>query len=563
MQFFQIFSLRRLSGRISLAFIFMVLLILINGIATFYFVGLANDAKDQEVQRLSEYTNLQQFNSLLTEETENVYILVGEKLPVLVTSIRKQQVKIEETMRGTMADFDKGNAMGTIKNLAEKHNQIQQDIDAILRANVTQGEADRLLRNSEALRRQFADELDALLENRATALNNARQQSRDQLEIAIKFTALIIIISTILALVLTVGITRMFSRPLRVFRANLEKMADGDLTSRFSITGPEEISNLGVTMNRAMARLLLAMSRIQSQAANVSTTSLYLERASTEQASSLSQQAVAVAEVSATVGELSGTSQQIADSSSLVAKSAAEALKSAELGFNTMVGASKKMSEIGQRVNQIADRIIALNLVSQRIREATTLISTLSDDTHLLALNAAIESAGAGEEGARFAVVAAQVRKLAQRSRVAAVEIQQLVSQIQQATSASVMATEEGIKVVAVGQEMVEKSLSVNQEIIELVQQTSQLTQAISMATGQQRLANSQVAETMHELARIISSISTNSQQYMISSNDLTEVANQLNILVNTFKIHELNEEPAQLPEKATEATRTIPASLS
>jgi len=561
MRIFQIFSLRRLSGRISLAFIFLVLLIVVNGSATFYFVGLANDAKDQEVQRLSEYNNLQQFISQLNQQSENLYILVEDKLPVLIPAIRKQQVSLEETMRVTVADFDKGNAMGMVKSIDDKHAQVQRDIDAILKTNVLKGEADKLLRDSETLRRQLFDELDTLLKNRETALNDARQQSRNQLDTTIKFTALTIVISTILALLLTVIITRMFSRPLRVFRDNLEKMAEGDLTSRFAITGTEEMATLGVTMNRAVARLRLVMSRIQSQAANVSTTSLYLERSSTEQASSLSQQAVAVAQVSATVGELSGTSQQIADSASLVASSAGEALKSAELGFNTMLGAAKTMSEIGQRVNQIADRIIALNVVSQRIREAITLISTLSDDTHLLALNAAIESAGAGEEGARFAVVAAQVRKLAQRSRVAAVEIQQLVSQIQQATTASVMATEEGIKVAAVGQEMVEKSLGVNQEIIGLVQQTSQLAQAISMATGQQRLANSQVAETMHELARIISSISTNSQQYLLSSNDLTEVANQLNILVNTFKIHELTEQQKQPSAKPAEVVQTIPVS--
>jgi|GEM_PF-2308755 len=561
MRIFQIFSLRRLSGRISLAFIFLVLLIVVNGSATFYFVGLANDAKDQEVQRLSEYNNLQQFISQLNQQSENLYILVEDKLPVLIPAIRKQQVSLEETMRVTVADFDKGNAMGMVKSIDDKHAQVQRDIDAILKTNVLKGEADKLLRDSETLRRQLFDELDTLLKNRETALNDARQQSRNQLDTTIKFTALTIVISTILALLLTVIITRIFSRPLRVFRDNLEKMAEGDLTSRFAITGTEEMATLGVTMNRAVARLRLVMSRIQSQAANVSTTSLYLERSSTEQASSLSQQAVAVAQVSATVGELSGTSQQIADSASLVASSAGEALKSAELGFNTMLGAAKTMSEIGQRVNQIADRIIALNVVSQRIREAITLISTLSDDTHLLALNAAIESAGAGEEGARFAVVAAQVRKLAQRSRVAAVEIQQLVSQIQQATTASVMATEEGIKVAAVGQEMVEKSLGVNQEIIGLVQQTSQLAQAISMATGQQRLANSQVAETMHELARIISSISTNSQQYLLSSNDLTEVANQLNILVNTFKIHELTEQQKQPSAKPAEVVQTIPVS--
>jgi methyl-accepting chemotaxis protein len=118
---------------------------------------------------------------------------------------------------------------------------------------------------------------------------------------------------------------------------------------------------------------------------------------------------------------------------------------------------------------------------------------------------------------------------------VAAVEIQQLITQIQNAAASSVMATEEGIKVVALGDKMVSDSLRANENIIKQIDQTSQLARAISQATEQQRQASTQVAVTMHELSQISHNISDNSQQNLVSANDLEEVVRQLNGVVNAF----------------------------
>jgi methyl-accepting chemotaxis protein len=203
------------------------------------------------------------------------------------------------------------------------------------------------------------------------------------------------------------------------------------------------------------------------------------------------------------------------------------------------------MREIRTRVNQIADRILALNSTAQRIRDITKLIDNIANETHLLALNAAIESAGAGEEGQRFGVVASSVRKLAQRSRVATIEIQQLVNQIQVAAGASVMATEEGMKTVALGEEMLEQSLGAQQDIIEQTMKTNELANAISLATDQQRLASSQVADTIRELSRIINDISVGSQQYRISVVDLSSVVVQINTLANAFVLEKEHSYPA------------------
>jgi methyl-accepting chemotaxis protein len=321
-----------------------------------------------------------------------------------------------------------------------------------------------------------------------------------------------------------------------------------------SVKGAEEVTEMAIIFNRTITNLKMAISRIQTQASAIASTSQQLSQSSDNQASSLSEQAVAITQVSVTVQELSQTSQRIADSSAQVATSANAALESAQNGYDTLLGVSETMSEIRQKVNMIADRILALNTIAQRIRDVTSLINTISNETHLLALNAAIESAGAGEEGARFAVVAGQVRKLSQRSRVAAVEIQQLVSQIQRATAASVMATEEGIKASTLGEKMVMDSLEANEQIIGQVTQTNEQAQSISLATDQQRVVSTQLAETLREVSRIINTISVNSQQYRLSAANLGNVVNQLNSVANGFVLHQEIPVP---PLKLVPATAT------
>jgi methyl-accepting chemotaxis protein len=557
---FKSFSLHRLSGKLFFSLLFLVLLVAINGSATFYFLGKIEEANRLEAKRLAQLNHVQDVKVRLTQQAEIFESYVSTTKSGLGPLLRKELINSAEYLREIRPDFEDDGMMSPFSQFATNYQQVEKDYEAVIKSDISTEEARQLLYSTQGTRSRLFDDLDVLLKDRQTVFNTISEQNRNNLSSTIQVTLLVLITSIVIALVFALIIPRLLARSINALRQNLNDMANGNLTRHFEVKGSDEIVELGQTLNRATNRLRLVLARIQINSNTIATTSTYIEQASTEQASSLSQQAVAVSEVSATIGELSGTSQQIADSAALVANSASEALHSAESGYSTLQTVSQTMGEIITRVNQIADRIIALNTVAQRIREITTLISTLSDDTHLLALNAAIESAGAGEEGARFGVVAAQVRKLAQRSRLATVEIQQLVSQIQQATSASVMATEEGMKVAAVGRDMVENSLHANQEIIGLVQQTNQLAHAISLATDQQRLANNQVARTMQELAEMVSNISHNSQQYLSSANELSEVATQLNALVGIFKIREIYEETTtQIVESTAAADGSVP----
>lgn len=535
------FSFLRLSGRIFWAFMLLALLALVTGIVSNLLLSDSSDSNDNINLQLKEY---------------NQAIVVNNSIQALDDTISKQLSSNASNYSSLIRDY----LFQAPSDLLDLEKIVEAEPDADIKVSYVM-----LAQKFAAAYYSYRDTADAIGKPSALAANiyDSSQNYRAQLTAAINnfiqdrkqtlysnqradstFVALtrwitltMAIVSFMLALLLALAVTQGFAKRINRLIAKLGQVANGDLTEQLKVQGNDEIAELSLIFNRTIASLKLTIARIQAQANAISNTSGQIEISSISQASSLSEQAVAIAQASVTIEELSGTGHQIADSAILVANSATNALSSAEQGYETTHAADEMMVNIRKRVNQIADSILALNSLAQRIREITKLIDNIANETHLLALNAAIESAGAGEEGQRFGVVASNVRRLAQRSRVATVEIQQLVNEIQKAAATSVMATEEGVKTVAQGEEMLHLSLAAQEVIINQVTQTNELANAISLATDQQRLANQQVADTMRELSRIINDISVASQQYRIGVTDLTGVVVQLNEVANDFTL--------------------------
>ncbi len=549
------FSLGRLSGRVFWAFIGLALVVLVAGIATNFLLNEAALNNSEQLRRTRQYDEALVFQSYMEQqgsliELGNFYSSFDVHSYYQVARNRTSNLLTQMQQNYKPTD----SLILLFNEVVTQYETLDQLYNRALNPSLLMAENQIALEQSNKTRQLLNGSLEQLLERSRQELNQAVDKSTSFI-IASRWVYMIVSgFSFLLAIVLAWLVTRIFSRPLGECVVWLRRIAAGDLTEQLSVRGAEEVKELAVIFNRTISNLKTTISRIQTQASAIASTSQQLGQSSDSQASSLSEQAVAISQVSVTVQELSQTSQRIADSSAQVAISATAALESAQTGFDTMLGVSETMSEIRQKVNMIADRILALNTIAQRIHDVTSLINTISNETHLLALNAAIESAGAGEEGARFAIVAGQVRKLSQRSRVAAVEIQQLVSQIQRATAASVMATEEGLKASTLGEKMVMDSLEANEEIIGQVTQTNEQAQSISLATEQQRVASTQLAETLREVSRIINTISVNSQQYRLSAADLGNVVSQLNSVANGFV---LRPEITLPPLKLVPATAT------
>ena len=276
-------------------------------------------------------------------------------------------------------------------------------------------------------------------------------------------------------------------------------------------------------------------------ATQLGTSAVELSATSRQQASGSAQQASAISEVTSTIEEMGYTARQIAQSAENVAQVADQTLQSVGQGHAAVDETVSAMEGIKNRVQELADKVLALGEHSQRIGEIIEIINDIADETHLLALNAAIESATAGEHGRRFAVVAAEVKNLANRSIESSKEVRGIIAEIQQATNASVMAAEEGLKETERGVRRVYEVGRAMEQIVMLAQRTSEAGQEISLATTQQRTASEQIVETMREVAEVANQTADGSRQLAEAATMLSAIAERLQSAGQSGKAVEWN----------------------
>jgi methyl-accepting chemotaxis protein len=192
------------------------------------------------------------------------------------------------------------------------------------------------------------------------------------------------------------------------------------------------------------------------------------------------------------------------------------------------------MTRIEQRVQSIAENILALSKQTQQIGEIITTVSDIATQSNILALNASVEAARAGEHGQGFAVVATEVGNMAQQSRRATAQVREILLEIQNGINATVMATEEGIKVVDQGVRLATGTTSTIKQLADVIDESAQT--AMQMVAGGQ-----QQALGVEQIALAMQSINQATQQSLASTKQTKKVAQDLNELA--YKLGELVKE--------------------
>ena len=197
------------------------------------------------------------------------------------------------------------------------------------------------------------------------------------------------------------------------------------------------------------------------------------------------------------------------------------------------------MNRIAEVVRKSAETVQALGKSSDQIGEIVQVIDDIADQTNLLALNAAIEAARAGEQGRGFAVVADEVRKLAERTTKATKEIATMIKQIQKDTSGAVESMEEGTKEVEVGKQLAEKAGKSLQEIIHGAEQVVDIVTQVAAASEEQSSAAEQISKNIESISSVTQESASGIQQIAHASEDLNRLTLNLQELVARFKVDE------------------------
>ncbi len=278
--------------------------------------------------------------------------------------------------------------------------------------------------------------------------------------------------------------------------------------------------------------------QIGSAAALLQSSSGELQAAANLQSSGSTGQATAVNEIATTINELLSTSRLIAENAQRVAKVAQETSLTASRGDETVQRTTQSIAGIKTQVDVVVVHVLELGKKSQLIGSITEMINELAEQTNILAINATIEAAGAGEWGKRFAVVADEIRKLADRVSVSSSEIRQLLDNIRASASSTIAATQDGSKLVDAGVREFAEAAVLFRQIAALVSTASEAAREIELSTEQQASAVDQVRVGASDLVQTAHETDTSSKQVLKTSSELAGLSRELVMMVRSNGHH-------------------------
>jgi methyl-accepting chemotaxis protein len=360
----------------------------------------------------------------------------------------------------------------------------------------------------------------------AVALGIARTSQQAKVGRTVVWFALV---AMVLAGLLALGLSEVMLKPVRAVLEVLEAMARGDLSHSARVESHDELGEMAVALNAALARVGETLAEASGMATRVADASRELATMSDAISSGARQQGASLTQTTASITELTASVKQNAESAGQA---------------NTFAQGSREIAERGQSITSSAvtdmERITAS---SRKIADITGAIDEVAFQTNLLALNAAVEAARAGEQGRGFAVVAAEVRSLAGRSAQAAREIKRLI--------------QDSVEQIDKGSKQVNHSGETLSEIVKSVGTVSHIVGEISTASREQALGIEEVTTALVQMDRVTRSNGEQTQRLSATARAFSAQAQQLLDLVGRFTLAKVRSEVENEAEQDSSARAT------
>jgi len=312
---------------------------------------------------------------------------------------------------------------------------------------------------------------------------------------------------------------------------------EGDLTRQITVRSNDEFGLLADEINSLVDKIRGIISRIAQTSEQVSSSAVKLQSSAVQMATGAEEVAAQVDTVATAGEEMSATSSDIAHNCQLASEGSQKASSAAVAGALVVDETIVVMNSIAERVRSSAKAVESLGNRSDQIGEIVGTIEDIADQTNLLALNAAIEAARAGEQGRGFAVVADEVRALAERTTRATREIGEMIKAIQQETRGAVIAMEEGVSEVSKGSEKAANSGRALEQILQQINDVNSQIHQVATAAEEQTATTSEISSNMQQITEIVVQTSRGAQDSASAANQLSTLADDLKRIVSQFKI--------------------------
>lgn len=381
--------------------------------------------------------------------------------------------------------------------------------------------------------------IDGLTEAVEKEAKNATQLAQSSADSKQNLAVIALITGVLLCLLVAIFFPPLIVNPLNDLIKRVTNIAssEGDLTTRVAVKSTDEVGQLATVFNQFLDKLHKLIGEISGASTHVSTSAEEMSYTTQETNQAISEQHSATDQVATAINEMSATVQEVTRNANEAANAARQADEDAKSGRKIVGDTIFAIGNLAAEVEKASEVIQALETDSDNIGSVLDVIKGIAEQTNLLALNAAIEAARAGEQGRGFAVVADEVRTLASRTQASTAEIEGMIERLQLGTKNAVQVMEQGKQQAGLGVETAAKAGESLDSITSAVSEISNLNIQIASAAEEQNAVVEDINCNITNISSFANRTASHAQKNDAASNQLSDLATELQSLVGQFKI--------------------------
>ena len=532
----------KMRTKLLAGFLFMVVIALAIGVVGFVNTTKISDAMNAMYQGEQLHSTRLQGLSTAFQRMHSEFLLVvlARTEEERMASAQKAEIRNEEVRKfakevemGIRTEEEK-TAFKTFSDAINVFSTQREEVVDLVTSSRLNKAKDLLYSNVETTRRLMHESLVKLVDINLESSRVAAEQASTTAEQAKVAIVVVLGLGVLLGLLFGVFVARSVSQPIK---AIVQSVENADLNTVFKSDRKDEIGDLMKSFDRFVETLKETLTRVIEAAAAVASASAEISAGTEEMAAGAQEQSSQAADVSSAMEQMTRTILENSKNAAGTTETAKSARVAAERGGKVVQESINAMRKIAEVVLKSASTVRALGKSSDQIGDIVSVIDDIADQTNLLALNAAIEAARAGEQGRGFAVVADEVRKLAERTSTATKEIAEMIKKIQTDTTDAVVSMEAGTKEVNEGIRLADDAGNALSEIVEVFHRVTEKVAQIAAASEQQAASSEQISKNVEAISSVTHETASGIQEIARTAEDLNRLTESLQTLMGRFKL--------------------------